>query len=55
MNKAKEVETVVCKMRAPLVAALDALAERQYRSRSDIVRQAVLKELEAQGLCPIAA
>ena len=32
---------------------MDQLAERQYRSRSDIIRQAVLRELEANGLCPI--
>jgi hypothetical protein len=37
----------------PLLAAVDQLAARQYRSRSEWIRQAVLKELEAQGVCPL--
>ena len=43
------------KMPAPLVESLDTLAKRQFRSRSDIVRQALMRELEANGLVPVAA
>ena len=50
-----EVEVVAVKMPRTLVSALDALAERQYRSRSDILRQAALRELESNGLCPTPA
>ena len=38
-----------------LVAAIDAIAERKFQSRSEVVRQALLRELELQGVCPIAA
>jgi metal-responsive CopG/Arc/MetJ family transcriptional regulator len=43
----EELEVVVVKMAPSLVAALNELARRQYRTRSDIVRQCVLREIEA--------
>jgi metal-responsive CopG/Arc/MetJ family transcriptional regulator len=54
MNDRKDntAEVISVKMAAPLLHAIDALAERQFRSRSDIVRQSVLRELEQNGLCP---
>ena len=50
MRRAKKM--LVIKAEDSLVAAIDTLAERQFRSRSDIIRQATLKELEQNGLCP---
>lgn len=46
---------VAVKVDEGLVKAIDVLAERQHRSRSDVIRQGVLKELEAHGLWPVAA
>ena len=36
-----------------LLAIIDALAGRQYTSRSEFIRRAVLRELETQGVCPL--
>jgi predicted transcriptional regulator len=52
-KNAQEILAVRCDAR--IVAAIDEIATRQFRSRSDIVRQSILKELSAQGLCPVAA
>ena len=38
-----------------LLNAVDQLAERQFRTRADLIRQSILKELEAHGICPVAA
>jgi metal-responsive CopG/Arc/MetJ family transcriptional regulator len=38
-----------------LVAAVDCVAARKFQSRSEFVRQALLRELEAQGQCPLVA
>ena len=38
-----------------LLEAVDTLAHRQFRTRADLIRQAVLKELETHGVCPVAA
>jgi metal-responsive CopG/Arc/MetJ family transcriptional regulator len=38
-----------------LVAAVDSLAARKFQSRSEVVRQALLAELERQGVCPLVA
>jgi metal-responsive CopG/Arc/MetJ family transcriptional regulator len=38
-----------------LCETIDKLAKRQYLTRADFIRQAVLRELEKQGVCPIAA
>ena len=39
-----------------LVATIDEVSQRQHRTRSDFIRQAVLKALEVEhGLCPVAA
>jgi predicted transcriptional regulator len=48
-------ETVAVRIDPRLVNAIDVIAERQFRTRSDIIRQAVLKELESCGVCPAAA
>ena len=56
MNEPRpQVEIVTVKMPQSFVAAIDELAARQFRSRSDILRQGLLKELQANGLCPVAA
>ena len=52
---AKKREIVAVKVDEGLVRAIDALADRQFRSRSDIIRQGVLKELEANGICAVSA
>jgi metal-responsive CopG/Arc/MetJ family transcriptional regulator len=50
-----KVEVVAVKMPQTLIRAIDDLAARQFRSRSDIVRQGLLKELQANGVCAPAA
>jgi metal-responsive CopG/Arc/MetJ family transcriptional regulator len=40
-------ELVAVKMPKPLIEAVDTLAERQYRTRSDVIRQGALRELAA--------
>jgi TRAP-type uncharacterized transport system substrate-binding protein len=55
LRLAPQVEIVTVKMPQSFVAAIDDLAARQFRSRSDIIRQGLLKELEANGLVPLAA
>jgi Ribbon-helix-helix protein, copG family len=55
MRKVRKVETVALRMDESLVSAIDTLAERQFRSRSDIIRQGTLRELESNGLIPLAA
>jgi metal-responsive CopG/Arc/MetJ family transcriptional regulator len=55
MRRTKKLEIVALKVDERLVKAIDTLADRQFRSRSDIIRQGVLKELEANGLCPTPA
>ncbi|MGZ8415612.1 MAG: ribbon-helix-helix protein, CopG family [Methyloceanibacter sp.] len=52
-KNALEVLAVRCDPR--LLAAIDTVAERQFRTRSDIVRQAVLRELEAHGIFAVPA
>jgi metal-responsive CopG/Arc/MetJ family transcriptional regulator len=37
----------------PLLAAVDSLAARKFQSRSEVVRQALLRELEKEGVCPL--
>jgi metal-responsive CopG/Arc/MetJ family transcriptional regulator len=49
----KKREIVAVQVDEGLLKALDALAGRQFRTRSDIIRQGLLKELEAQGICPV--
>ena len=46
-------EVIAVQVNEGLVKAMNALAERQHRSRSDIIRQAALRELEANGLCAV--
>ena len=43
---------IQAKVDPKLVATIDILCERQFRTRSDIIRQGLLKELEAHGLAP---
>ena len=54
-HPAKKREIVAVQIDPRLVAAIDTIADRQFRTRSDIIRQAVLKELEACGVFPTAA
>jgi metal-responsive CopG/Arc/MetJ family transcriptional regulator len=42
-------------MSPTLIEAVDTLAERQFRSRAEVIRQSIIKELELHGLCPVAA
>jgi metal-responsive CopG/Arc/MetJ family transcriptional regulator len=56
-NKAKEApEVVVVKMPPALVAVLDEIATREFRSRSDVLRQSLRHyALQSGGFCTIAA
>jgi hypothetical protein len=53
MKLKSKTELVQAKIDHKLVEAGDVLCERQLRTRSDIIRQGILKELEANGLCPV--
>jgi metal-responsive CopG/Arc/MetJ family transcriptional regulator len=46
-------KTIGLKIDLNLLAAIDALAERTFRSRSEILRQAAIKELDANGLVAV--
>jgi hypothetical protein len=50
-----KAEVVAFKVEEVLAQAMDELARRQFRTRSDIIRQGVLKELEAHGIYAVAA
>jgi Ribbon-helix-helix protein, copG family len=52
---ATKKQLVVLQVSTDLVAVIDQLAGWQYRTRSEWIRQAVLAEIEKQGLCPVAA
>lgn len=54
MKQTTKKELVAVKIDPRLVSELDSLAQRQFRSRSDVIRQALLRELQANGLCPAA-
>ena len=53
MKAKSKTELLQAKVDPKLVEAVDVLCERQFRTRSDIIRQGLLKELEANGLCPV--
>ena len=48
-------ELIQAKVDSKLLEIIDNLAKRQFRTRSDIIRQGLLKELEAHGICPVRA
>ena len=48
-------QLVAVQVSPELLSTVDKLAARQFRSRSDVIRQALLRELEAQGVCPVTA
>ena len=50
MKAKSKTELLQAKVDPKLVEAVDVLCERQFRTRSDIIRQGLLKELEANGL-----
>jgi Arc/MetJ-type ribon-helix-helix transcriptional regulator len=50
-SPAKPIMTV--QMSTELLTAIDTIAAREFRSRSDVVRQAVLRDLEARGIVPV--
>jgi len=45
-----KAEIVAFKVEEVLAQAMDELARRQFRTRSDIIRQGVIKELQAHGI-----
>jgi metal-responsive CopG/Arc/MetJ family transcriptional regulator len=56
MERARPNTRLVAITIAPaLIEAIDEVAKRQFRSRSAVIRQAVLHELEKEGVCPFAA
>ena len=48
-------ELLQARVDSNLVEIIDNLAKRQFRTRSDIIRQGLLKELEAYGISPVRA
>jgi metal-responsive CopG/Arc/MetJ family transcriptional regulator len=46
-------KTIALKIQPNLLEAIDTLAERTFRSRSEILRQAAIKELENNGLVAV--
>ena len=48
-------ELLQARVDSKLVEIIDNRAKRQFRTRSDIIRQGLLKELEAHGICPVRA
>jgi predicted transcriptional regulator len=54
MKKSKK-QLMAVQVPPAVIEAIDTLAERQHRTRSEFVRQALIAELEKQGLVPVAA
>jgi predicted DNA-binding protein len=54
MRHKTDHDTLVARLPLAMGEALDELAKHQFRTRSDVVRQALLAELEKNGLVPIA-
>ena len=52
MKAKTKTELLQAKVDPKVVEAVDVLCERQFRTRSDII-QGLLKELEANRLCPV--
>ena len=52
MKAKSKTELVQAKVDPKLGAAVDVLCERQFRTRSDIVRQGLLKEFGSQWPLP---
>ena len=52
---AQKKQLVALHISPTLIEAVDTVAERQFRTRADLIRQAILKELEACGVPPVAA
>ena len=46
-------KTTALEIQPNLLEAIDTLAERTFRSRSEILRQAAIKELENNGLVAV--
>jgi metal-responsive CopG/Arc/MetJ family transcriptional regulator len=46
---------VILQIPNELCETIDLLAKRQCLSRSSFIRLALLREIEKQGLCPVAA
>jgi metal-responsive CopG/Arc/MetJ family transcriptional regulator len=53
--KEKPARKVLLSLQPELADAIDEVAKRQFRSRTDFIREAVRHELEAQGVCPLVA
>jgi metal-responsive CopG/Arc/MetJ family transcriptional regulator len=48
-------DKILVKVPASVAAALDQVAGRRLQTRSEFIRQSLLKALEAEGLHPLAA
>jgi metal-responsive CopG/Arc/MetJ family transcriptional regulator len=55
MKKPTKKQLMAVQVPPAVLEAVDAVAERQHRTRSEFVRQALIAELEKQGLVPVAA
>ena len=55
MKERLKTQLVSLQIPPVLVQAVDALASRQFKTRSEFVRQALIRELERRGVCPLQA
>jgi hypothetical protein len=53
--KAKMTDKLILNVPASIAAAVDEVAGRKLQTRSEFIRQSLLKALEAEGLHPLAA
>ena len=53
MKRQTKTELVQAKLDPNLAAAVDVLCERSFKTRSEVIRSALLRELQANGLCAI--
>jgi metal-responsive CopG/Arc/MetJ family transcriptional regulator len=55
MKERPKTQLVSLQIAPSLLELVDKLAERRFTTRSEFIRQALLAEIEKQGLCPVAA
>jgi metal-responsive CopG/Arc/MetJ family transcriptional regulator len=51
MEETRPKRLVALAIPPALIEGVDLIAKRQFKSRSEVIRQAVLHELEKEGVC----